>query len=332
MTSIEKQLIKYRNTKLIYSLAVLALAFLYALVLSNYIPMDVTIKDRLNYIEYASNPEIIFVRYWSSGVISSFFNEPVWLGLNFIFSRFLTPEQVVATIIFFSAFSSAFVILKINPRYIFFLVFILLFPQVITKYVVHIRQGFAISLFLLGWFCQSRSWRWFFFALTPLIHASFFFILFLYVFTHILRDVKLSSDIRTIAVILFGLTIGVGLGFLAGAVGARQANVYEFSASSVSGLGFVLWLCVFTLYYLQGRTFAKKNAFAMSIIAFYLSTYFLIEVTGRIFESSVVIVLLASLGLTSWRRLCFFGLIISFTLITWILRFKEPWLGWGTGL
>lgn len=331
-SSLERHINKYKKTKHLYIFIVFVLATLYALLLSSYIPMDISIKDRVNYIEYASSPEIIFIRYWSAGVLSSFVNEPVWLGINFTLSRFLTPEQVVATIIFVSAFATSFVILKIHPRYFAFLLFILFFPQVISKNVVHIRQGFAISLFLMGWFCDSRSWRWFLFALTPLIHASFFFILFLYFFTSILKKIRLSSDIRTIAIIAFGITVSVALGVLAGAVGARQADVYEFSGSSVSGLGFILWLVIFTLYYLQGKRFARKNAFAMSIIIFYLSTYFLIEVTGRIFESSIAVVLLASLGLTGWRRLCFFCVILSFTLLTWLLRFGEPWLGWGTGL
>lgn len=68
---------------------------------------------------------------------------------------------------------------------------------------------------------------------------------------------------------------------------------YKFSATEVSGLGFLFWLVVFLLCWLQGRNFAKENVLALAAIVFYLTTYFLMEVTVRIYESMVVIVLLA---------------------------------------
>lgn len=208
----------------------------------------------------------------------------------------------------------------------------LIFPQVIGKAVVHIRQGLAISVFLLGWFTLSKPWRWLLFALTPLIHGSFFFVLFLYGFTWFLQQLRFALDLRTIATVLLGLMIGLGLGSIASLLGARQAGEYEFSTAAVSGLGFLFWLCVFVLYWLQGRNFAKENALAMVAITFYLTTYFLIEVTARIFESMVVIVLLASLCLTSWRRKILIAAMTAFVGFSWLLRLNQPWLGWGTGL
>lgn len=323
--------LKNNNINSGYKLGILLLSFVYAFVLANYIPMDATIKDRLNYLEYAGASEVIILRYLSVGYLSLFTNEPVWLSINIILNQLFEPETTVRLIIFFSAFTTSFLILKSNPRNFLFLIFLLIFPQVVDKFVMHLRQGLAIAIFLLAWFTLNKPLRWLLFALTSLIHASFFFVLLLYGFTWFLQQLKFALDLRTIATVLLGLMIGFGLGFVASLLGARQAGEYEFSTTEVSGLGFLFWFGIFVLYWLQGRKFVKENALVMSAIAFYLTTYFLIEVTGRIFESMVIIVLLASLGLTSWRRKIFIAAMTAFVGLSWLLRLNQPWLGWGTG-
>jgi hypothetical protein len=321
-----------QSVSVFYKISIVMIALLYSLALVYLSLMDTgMIKDRSNYLTYASGSDIFFFHYISRGILSFLFNEPVWLAINISLSQFLSPENVVLAIVFFSAFVSAYLILKTNPKYFVFLLFLLVFPQVIGKYVVHLRQGLAISIFLLGWFTLSKPWRWFLFGLTPFIHASFFFCTFLLAYTSILKNLKFAIDLRTVAVVSLGLVVGLGLGFLGSLLGARQAEVYDFSVGDVSGLGFLFWLGVFVLYWLQGRNFTRENAFAMSAIAFYLTTYFLIEVTGRIFESTVIIVLLASLGLTAWRRKVFLAAITLFVLLSWLMRLNQPWLGFGVG-
>jgi hypothetical protein len=326
------QFVHSNEPKLLYNLTIITISLLYAYLLVSVIPSSELIKDRMNYLGYVKDSSFIVLKYFSADPVSLFFNEPVWLGLNIGLSFLLTAEQTVAVFIFFSASVTSYLILKVNPKAFLFLFCLLLFPQIITKFVVHLRQGLAITIFLMAWFSVSKSWRWFLFALTPLIHASFFFVLFLIFYVSILKKLKFAVDLRTIAIVILGLVIVIGLEFIVSALGARQAKQYEYSATEVSGLGFLYWLAVFILYWLQGHSFTRENTFAMAAIAFYLTTYFLIEVTGRIFESTVIIVLLASLGLTSWRRKMFIGLIGSFVLLSWLMRLNQPWLGWGTGL
>lgn len=55
--------LKNNNINSGYKLGILLLSFVYAFVLANYIPMDVSIKDRLNYLEYAGASEVIILRY-----------------------------------------------------------------------------------------------------------------------------------------------------------------------------------------------------------------------------------------------------------------------------
>lgn len=316
----------------LYGLSVLALSFLYAFLLCYLLPMDEGIKDRVNYLVYADTSDIIILGYISGGILSFLFNEPIWLGINILLSFFLTPEQVVLLVIFFSASVTSFLILKVNPKYILFLLFILIFPQVIVKYVVHLRQGLAISFFLLGWFCLSTKWRWFFFISASLIHSSFLFVIALYFLSVTMLRLNFSNDLRSFIILAFGLIVSFGLGFIASSLGTRQSNEYNFNAADISGLGFIFWLGILILYWLQGREFTKNNAFSMAILVFYLTTYFFIEVTGRIFESALIIVLLSSLELTSWRKSLFFLACACFVCLSWLLRINQPWLGWGTGI
>ncbi|WP_272694362.1 EpsG family protein [Providencia sp. PROV036] len=323
-----KKLHLYNNNKIAYTLIILTISFLYAFSLVYFFPME-SITDRENYLVYASNSDLIQNRYLSRGILSFFTNEPLWLTINTFLSYFFSPTYVVSLIIFLSAFISAYLILQYKPKFIVFLFIILFFPPVIGKYIAHLRQGLAISIFLIGWFSASKNWRLFFFVLTPFIHASFFFVLLLLIISHFLNRIKFAIDLKIVAIIIFGLALGLGLGYITTIIGARQAEEYKFSAENISGLGFVFWLSILLLYLNQGRFFSSKNTFAIVTIVFYLSTYFLIEVTARIFESTMIIVLLSSLDLTSWRRNICFLLIISFELINWFIRFNKPWFGWG---
>ena len=126
-----------------------------------------------------------------------------------------------------------------------------------------------------------------------------------------------------------GIGFGTGLGLLASFLGARQVETYQFSMGDISGLGFLFWMLVFAVMCLQGRTFMRRHGFEISAIVFYLSTYFLIEVTARIFESMLLPVLLAGLHMTNWRRMTFNSLIIFFGVLTYLLRIGKPWLGFG---
>lgn len=320
-----------RHRAINYTIISFLLAIIYAFLLSYFIPMGDEIKDRANYLVYADNSDLIILKYMSSGVLSFFFNEPIWLGINILLSDFLTAEQVVATVVFFSAFISSFLVLKINPKYFLILVFFLFLPQVIVKYVVHLRQGLAISVFLLGWFSLSKKWRWSLFITASLIHSSFFFIIFLYIMSNVMQRLNFAIDLRALITVVFGLVVSFGLGVAASFLGARQAGQYDFSVADISGLGFIFWLGVSMLYWFQGRRFTRKHAFPMTVMVFYITTYFFIEVTGRIFESAIIIVLLSSLDLTAWRKSLFFLACAFYAFLTWSIRINQPWLGWGTG-
>ena len=304
----------------------LCLALGYALVLAS-LPVDV-FMDRGYNLNYASHSEIIFERYLAQGWLAVFSNEPAWLWLNISLAMFWSPEMVVRIIIFFPAFAVALVVLRHDSRQFLWLLLILLMPHVIKNHIIHLRQGTAVSVFMLGWIAVRPWQRWSLWLLAPLIHSSFFFILPFWVFSQLLVRLRFAMDLRTLLYSIAGITVAVGVGLLATVFGARQATRYGFGAADVSGLAFIFWFLVLLLTFWQGREYQRTHAFAMSILTLYLCTYFLTEVTARIFQSASLIVLLALLQLKGLRRQIFLVAISFYFLWGYAGRLDSPWLGW----
>ena len=168
-------------------------------------------------------------------------------------------------------------------------------------------------------------------GLTPFIHASFFFILVLLVLTWILRSIRFAPDLKTITYVAAGIAVGLGLGVLAELLGARQGTRYAFERTDVSGLGFLLWVMILGIMLSAGKTWLRDHAFESGVVIFYLATYWLIEVTARIFESGLVVVLLAGLTLRGWRRQVFLGIVLGAGALAWVLRIGRPALGFAGG-
>lgn len=312
----------------VYQLSIFFVSLIYAFCLVFLIPME-GILDRSNYLIYAEFSDVIFLRYFSEGYMSALFNEPIWLGFNAFLRLFFDSEKTLLIIIFFMSFISAYLVLKVSKKNLFFLLFLLVFPQVLSKYIVHIRQGLAISFFLIGWFSLRIKLRWLFFLITPFIHSSFFFVIFIYVFVDFLRKTKLDFDVKIVLVAAFSVVSAFGMSFLARFLGARQGNIYNFEMTSVSGYNFVFWFGILCIYYFQGKKFREDNFFVISVTVFYLSTYFLSDVTSRVFENIIIVVFLAGLGLSSWRRMVFMIVVFLYFSLSWYISAGQPFLGWG---
>lgn len=303
------------------------IALIYATLLAA-IPMAGVI-DRDNYLDMARVSPILIARNISNGILAVFTNEPVWLGLNSVLSFVLEPDIIVRLIIFFSAFTVAYLVLRHRKENVLLLLLFLLMPLVVKNFIIHLRQGLAIAFFMLGWFATSNKKKWLFLGLTPFIHSSFFLVLPLIVVGRLLLKLRFALDIRIIAYVVCGITVGVGVGVIAAALGARQANTTVNMEAGISGVGFVLWSLIAVLFFLQGKKFAKSYVAEFGILIFYLATYFLTPITGRVFESGVLIVLLAGLQLTGYRKYGFVLIILLFTTLYYLMRMQQPLLGYG---
>ncbi|MFL6966889.1 hypothetical protein ACJ6X8_11725 [Pseudomonas alvandae] len=308
-------------------MACFVLALIFSLGLAS-LPVDAFV-DRGNYLTYASSSAEILERGKNEGWIYIFTNEPLWLLVNIALSLVLGDEAVVRVIVFFSSFITAYLALKVDRRFFLILLAFLLLPQVMKNYIVHLRQGLAITVFLIGWFSKNRWVRNSFMLLTPFLHASFFFVLVIYYCSVVLARLKFSSGLRVITFMLVGLCAALVAIWLASSLGARQAEVYGEGSLKISGLGFVYWFVVALLFVFQGRKFLTDNSFQMGMLVFYLAIYFFLPISARIFESAVLLVLISGLRLTSWRLYSYLVLLLFYFMMQWIPRFYQPGFGWG---
>lgn len=291
------------------------------------LPID-AFYDRGNYLVYAENSINIFYRYFNGGFLRTFSNEPIWLGINIFLSGWLSPENTLRAIIFCASFVTAYLALKNNYKYWYLVFLILLLPQVIKNDIVHLRQGLALAVFLIGWYSESRRVKFLFIGAAPFIHASFFFIDFILIATLVLQYLRYSNGIRVIIITLLGVALSFSLIFVTSMLGARQADEYFGVVTSASGLAFVFWFVILLLFISEGKRFAQDNAFQISVLVFYLSTYFFMPVTARIFESATLLVLISGLYLTKWRRWAFLSAFVFYFVFSYLPRLGQPMLGW----
>lgn len=305
-----------------------AIALVFAIFLAA-LPVDQFV-DRDAYLAYAEGSLAIFVLNAANGVATVLVNEPLWLLINGLLSVFFDAESCVRIIVGVSAYLVARSVTKNNFQQIFAVLLFMLLPQFLKNYVIHLRQGLAIAVFMIGWYRFDGRRGWGVMLLTPFIHASFFFLIFFLFLNRLLEAIRASATIRVIAFFAVGVFLSFATIWLAAGLGARQAGEYQGSAAAdSSGLGFLFWLMFGCIYALQGRKFLRENMLAVGVLIFYLAGYFFLPVAARIFESALLLILIAGLDLTNYRKTAFWILFSFYFFAQWYPRLSLPGLGWG---
>ncbi len=308
--------------------ASMALALVFAACLA-VLPVD-AFMDRAAYLVYPEGALAILALHTTGGLGTVLTNEPAWLLLNAVLALFFDAENCVRIIIAGSAYLVARTTFENRFDRLLLVLLFLLLPQVLKNYVIHLRQGVAIALFMAGWFGVGGRKRWGLIALTPFIHASFFFVLAFMLFNRVLAGIRGSAGIRMIAFLAVGLFLSFATIWLAATFGARQAGEYEAAAGGdASGLGFVFWTLFGCIYVLQGSRFLREHMLQIGVLIFYLCSYFFLPVSARIFESVLLLILLAGLELTRYRKLAFLILFSFYFFAQWYPRLGQAALGWG---
>ena len=316
-----------RRTQVLFW-AKICLACLYGFLLTS-LPID-EFKDRSNYLNYAATSDIILERNIDRGLLSTLSNEPVWLLINVFLRTWFESETVIRIIIFLPAFLVAFLALRHQKGGDIVWVILFLFLQPILKnHIVHLRQGAAISVFLLGWSVKNRGLKYLLFSITPFIHASFFLVFALRMLLKINQFLRFSTNLRLALALLLGVLLAWNLIEIGQSLGARQAIEYEYSVAALSGINFIFWSTVLAFFVVHTGSFPRQHVFEISSIGFYLGTYFITALTARIFESSLMLVMLAGLDLPFKNKRLFLSLLIAYYGLGYFLNRNEPWFGFG---
>ena len=281
------------------------------------------IRDRVYYLDYVSFTFDDLVDIFEYNALLFLANEPLFSFITAVLGTvFETDVAAVRALIIITSFVGAYYCYN-KTRNIYFALLIMFFGQVYVNYVMSLRQGAALALFLLGILASGKIRILFIFS-APLVHNSFFLTLFFYYTAKSLAKYKLNVKVASIFIIIVNLIIFNIVLKMASFLGVRQAESYAMYGGvndSVSGYGFILWfsLLIIFLYGVKynGQQYAEKDSidekkffvyFSIISITFYLITYILVPPLARTIQNSALIILSTSIYLSSRFILLFYCL------------------------
>ena len=303
------------------------IAVAYALFLS-LLPLD-NFLDRVNYFLYAQNSYTIQGFYMGS-YAAYLSNEPLWLFMNVQLSNVISDEAIVRTFIFFPTFVTTYIVTCKRQFSLLVACLVMIIPGVAQNYIVHIRQGVAVAIFLAGYFASDRRVRYGMIGISPFVHSAFFIIVAIYFANEILRVIDVIS-IRTKIIIITSIIVAAVLfmELFMSSASFRQLDEYRDISTEISGLGFLLWFLVFALLVSSGTRIIEENLFSIASLMFYLMIYFFAPFAGRIIECVIIPVFFSGMMLPGWKRWAFVGLIFVQSAAFYILNSSSHWFGWG---
>lgn len=272
------------NKKFEYSIYIV-IALLYSFTLS-LIP-EVLLRDRDSYLVYATDADRIFEQFLNEGIGSVIFNEPLFLGLNYILDAFIEPAIIPSLFSFFTSFVLVCFLLKeIEGWWLKFMAVLCItfIPFLFHLQLVILRQGLALSIFIIVIMISKKEKNWVIASfMLAFIHSSFFIVCALMCLLYWVKNMKYSSQI--IVFIGFSLLLSFSLFFVGNMIGARQVEIYQSDSSSGSGLSFLLYLILLCLLLTRGEVFLKSypySSIAILGLICYLTLYFTSPIAGRL--------------------------------------------------
>lgn len=297
--------------------------FLYLVVFLT--PNTDVILDRSNYFVSISNSQERWsLLDFSSGYV--IFSEPLYIFLTSFLSRFFTVETSLLIIISLAAIMTLVPIFIRKPKLLFIIILIFLMPQVLSKYIVHIRQGLAIGLFFTFYFGLNRGLVLSSF-IAGLVHVSFFIVLPIAILSNISKSNRVLNTQISLLILFFGFLLlkSEYIIQLFSMVELRQINKYVFQSGNVSGLAFIYWISIFILL-LISKNFSEKAILARNVIAVYCASYFSISFISRFIESFIPLIFIE---LHNVNKQIAYAAVIFFLITSWIREFGKPLLGFG---
>lgn len=301
------------NRKKLY----IGLAILIGIILI--LPPDVTwAVDRLNYMDYADHSDVTLGRYFKDGIGTVFANEPLFLVINIALSFLFSNGNVLRIIIFVSTLIALYNIGKKTAFNLWVLGFFILIPQFNVNYVIHLRQGLALSVYLLGLNQKDYRIEWVLKVLAALIHTSIVFIILFEILDMVLKKINLKFNLKLFLVALFFLILVNSFSILSLFISDRRFEEYAFStASNASGLGFLLWFFVGIFFIIMAKR-SYTNRISFYGIIFYLTSYYFVEFGARVFENILPLIIIGMLNEENKRiKYLYILFLVCYGLVQW---------------
>lgn len=267
------------------------------------IPNDI-LRDRFNYILYASNHEIILEMRVGDNFI---FNEPLFIYINKFLSIFFVPEHIPLFFVFINSVVLMWLLVKKSKNILFFLLgfsLVLFVPYIFQSQIVTLRQALATSIFLMAFFYLKENWKIFIVSLICCLIHSVFFIITLFYFLNFILFKKLTFELKMIINFFMMLSISLGFILITQYLGFRQGNSYSDVEINVGGGAFLLFLGIFIILYTQRKKYNNEHfTFLMGGLVLFLVGYFFGPISGRLFNTFFPFIVFFLVGVNSYLSL-----------------------------
>lgn len=274
--------------------------------------------DDINYLDYVNYSGELLVNILNKP-LGLFVDEPLWLLLNAGLGLVFENEMAFRIIIFLSSYIALRSLGLLSNNSLLTLFLFIIVGEILAKYILHIRQGLAISLFLLGLAKEGKKGT-FIRMLTPFIHTSFWIVVFYEIFERILKKMNVSITKRILLFSFLNMAVILLLPFLATLMNDRRVELYSFTmASDASGNGFIFWIVLGICYFL----FVKKDHLGILGcygIIFYLESYFFLEFSARILENFLPIIVICIINSKKERRVPLLIGLLIYGALGWYFR------------
>tara|TARA_A100001035_G_C27710198_1_gene466766 strand:- start:63 stop:1052 length:990 start_codon:yes stop_codon:yes gene_type:complete len=258
-------------------------------------------------------------------------NDALFFIICYLLGLFLNPYTGLRLLIFISSFITSNIILRNKNSNFFFSILFLVNPILILSLITDIRQSFAMAIFLISFNLVNKVKRRIGFFIASTIHTGYFLISFFYFFSQFLIRVK--SNLYNKTLIFAGSYSIFTLSFfsIASLIPARQVGIYLESVEdyAVSGLSFVLWLFILIMFVLKDEKDLNQNQiyiFSISIIIFYLASYYFLPFSMRVFEACLPLIFISTNYLSKLPRQIIVLLISMQGLYVYFFSWKESLL------
>lgn len=275
--------------------------------------------DKENYIKYADQSRDILLYLLEGNLYKLLINEPIWLLLNTLLTHITDIETVPLYIGLISyVISVLYIIKKVDKKYTIFLLLLFFMPQIYKSYLVHLRQGLGISIYLMSFLVEKKRSKFILIFFSGLIHNSFIPILFVHsMYELLLRKFSTRSIIALSLILIF--IIAFYLFDILRILGFRQNNYYENVVMNNSGIGFLFWFLIFFIFLSCRSQIIRKNLICIIPLSVYLIFYFINPVASRLFESYIILIISSIIYLSKSKFYTSYGLLFAWTIFTNLL-------------
>lgn len=270
---------------------VILYVILYAGILAS-LPFE-GLTDRISYISTLNNIIQYRENYIKIDNYKIFLvSDPAWYSINYILASFLPTEWAIRLIIFFGSLTTLGILTSLSSlRWLPLVVLLSFTPAFLTHYIGHLRQGFALTLLVISYYSWYNKPR---FSKLVLLFAIFthniaIIILLLIGFKNLL--LKFFAPFISLLIFTFIVYNIFNNSYISNILQFFQHRQFEYynnieydPSGRVLAIVFLMLIC-----FLIKPSFLKSNgAYALT---FYLTTYFTLPMSARIFESMFVLLI-----------------------------------------